>query len=66
MKFLSTIEAAELLNLSDRTVSKYCKEGRLGTRVGWQYIITDTELALFKKVPRQRGNPNWKKKSKSV
>lgn len=46
---LSTIEAAEVLELTRRRVQKFCEEGRLGFRVGGRYAIPFEELRRFKK-----------------
>lgn len=58
-------QAADLLGLSDRTVRWHCLEGRIGTQVGGgkhrRYVITASQIKRFKKMPRQVGNPNFRK-----
>jgi excisionase family DNA binding protein len=54
---LTVKETAEELGLSQRRVHQFCKEGRIGTRYGWQWLITREELEEFKKIPRKEGRP---------
>lgn len=50
-------QAAEELNLTPQRVRIFCREGRLGRRVGRTWIITRKELEEFKKIPRPPGRP---------
>jgi hypothetical protein len=55
--FWSTSKAAQFLGLSEIRVRQFCKEGRLGTKVGNSYVITDEELREFAKNERPTGKP---------
>ena len=57
----SVKEAAQKLNLSERTVRWHCKNERLGRPVGHSYVITDADIKQFLKLPRLVGNPNFRK-----
>jgi excisionase family DNA binding protein len=57
MELLTIKQVAEELGLSENRVREFCQEGRLGEKVGHQWIITRAELEDFKKIPRERGNP---------
>ena len=50
-KFLSVKEAAAALSLSVRRVQVLCKAGRLGTRIGGRYLITEKEVTAFIRLP---------------
>jgi excisionase family DNA binding protein len=56
-ELLTVQEVAKELGRSEKRVREYCREGRLGHKVGRQWIITRTELEAFKKVPRIHGAP---------
>lgn len=46
--YLTTAEAAELLHLQPRTVSTYCRDGRIyGTRVGKGWRIQRSEIDAY-------------------
>jgi len=62
---LTPKQSAEILGLSLSRVHKLAAAGRLGFKVGGRYIITRSELAKFKELPRPVGNPNFKKESKN-
>lgn len=55
MELLSITDVAKELNLSQNRVRTFCQDGRLGRKVGHQWIITRDELEAFKKLPRKRG-----------
>lgn len=57
MELLSVKEVAEELGVSENRVREYCQEGRLGGKVGRQWVITREELEAFKKIPRRHGAP---------
>lgn len=48
-------EAAERLGLTPQRVRQFCRDGRLGQRVGRQWIITEEELEHFRSIPRLPG-----------
>jgi excisionase family DNA binding protein len=50
-------EAAEELGLTPQRVREFCQQGRLGRRVGRQWVITREELERFKQTPRPPGRP---------
>jgi excisionase family DNA binding protein len=54
---LTIEEAARELELSPRRVRQFCQEGRLGRRLGWQWVITRDELEEFKRQWRPCGRP---------
>ena len=56
-KYLTTMEAAERLGITDRRVRKLCSEGRLGQKVGRDYLITSEDLSRFRRVNRRPGRP---------
>lgn len=56
-KFYSVAEAARYLRLSPVRVRKLCLSGRLGTKVGAAYVITEAELYRFASIPRPPGRP---------
>jgi len=50
-RFLTTEEAAELLNVSEKTICSYIKSGRLaGIRVGGRYVIPAAALDALEAV----------------
>ena len=53
-------EAAKELDLSETRLRVLCNEGRLGTKVGRQWLITREELDEFKEMPRNPGRPKSK------
>lgn len=57
MEMLSLKEAADELGITVSTLRPYCQEGRIGTKVGHQWVITRTELEAFKAMPRPVGRP---------
>lgn len=56
-EFVTTSEAAEILNISTVRVRQLCQEKRIGKKIGDRYIITKDELKQFAKIPRRRGRP---------
>jgi excisionase family DNA binding protein len=40
-------EVADRLGISENSVRRYCQAGRLGEKVGRQWIITEAEFARF-------------------
>lgn len=51
----SISEAAEHLGITEALVRRYCREGRIGSRVGKVWVISADELKLFSQIPRRRG-----------
>ncbi len=54
---LTVQEVAKELNRSEHRVREYFREGRLGKKIGRQWLVTREELEVFKKIPRKRGAP---------
>lgn len=57
LPLLSVNEAAEFLGVSPERVRDFCREGRIGQRVGDRYVISQDELRIFAQIPRKRGRP---------
>ncbi len=57
IEYLTTAEAAEFLDLSVSRVVQFCREGRLGRRIGRNWAITRTQVERFRKVKRKEGRP---------
>lgn len=57
MKLYSTVQAAKILGLTSCRVQQFCKNGRLGTKVGRNYVIPADELKRFSKRDRPPGRP---------
>jgi excisionase family DNA binding protein len=58
-KLLTVPEAADYLGLTARRVSKFCQEGRLGEKIGRNYLIEPKKLEAFAQVVRPPGNPEF-------
>ena len=56
-ELLTVQQVAKELNRSEKRVREYCREGRLGQKIGRQWVITRAELEAFKKIPRKHGAP---------
>lgn len=54
-KRYTTLEAAAELGVSESLVRRYCREGRLGERIGRNFAITEAQLQKFKAEPRTVG-----------
>lgn len=54
---MSVEDAAIELGITPQRVRVMCREGRLGTRLGRNYVITAEELERFKAMPREKGRP---------
>lgn len=53
---LSVSQAAARLGLKVAMVRRHCQRGNLkATKVGKQWVITETDLEVFKQIPRKRG-----------
>lgn len=57
MELISATQAAQELGVTTRWIQRLCKDGRLGQKVGKQYIITRQDLDKFKSIPRKVGKP---------
>lgn len=55
--YLTTAEAATRLNLSEVRVRQLCVAGRLGKKMGRDWLISEEELAEFSEIPRPVGRP---------
>ena len=51
-------QAAERLGVSQSLVRRYCREGRLGFKVGSRWVIDADQLKQFAGTPRKRGRPH--------
>ena len=40
-------QAAERLGISEKRVREYCRAGRLGEKIGRQWIITEADFTRF-------------------
>jgi len=56
-KYLTTAEAAERLGLSDVRVRQLCNDGRLGRKIGRDWLISEEELTAFLATNRPAGRP---------
>ncbi len=52
---LTVEEAAAELNLSAPRIRQFCAEGRIGQKIGCQWLITPEEIRLFKQIDRPTG-----------
>jgi len=50
-------DAAKELGLSEQRIRVLCKEGRLGQKIGRQWLITYEELEAFKQLDRPSHRP---------
>ena len=57
MYLLTVEEAATELALHYVTVYRFCVAGRLGQKIGRQWLVTREELDRFKAIPRLTGRP---------
>lgn len=57
---LSIPEAAARLGVSTALLRRYCKQGRLGVKVGGRWVIPTEQLDEFAKAPRPAGYPKGK------
>jgi hypothetical protein len=54
VRYNTTREAAEFLEMSERQVRRYNERGQLGQRIGRTPVITDKDLATFERSPKGR------------
>lgn len=52
--YLTTVQAARRLKLSDARVRQFCREGRIGVKVGRNYLIPEEHLQLVSCLPTGR------------
>jgi len=57
MKRYTTAQAAAELGISEGLVRRYCRAGRLGSRIGRNFSITKTQLKRFAEKERKAGRP---------
>ena len=57
MQLLTTEQAARRLGLSAGLIRRYCRQGRLGKRVGRNFAISESDLRKFAAVARLIGKP---------
>ena len=50
-------QAAERLGVSQSLVRRYCRQGRIGIKVGSRWVIDADQLKQFSGTPRERGRP---------
>ena len=53
----TTKQAAARLGIDDSIVRKYCREGRLGERIGRNFSITEDDLRTF--IERRKAKPRF-------
>lgn len=56
-ELLTVQQIAKELDLSEHRVREFFREGRLGMKIGRQWLATRAELEEFKKLPRKHGAP---------
>ena len=54
---LTVEEAAKLLKLSTCRIRQFCREGRIGRRLGGRWAIDQDELYDFRRQTRPNGRP---------
>lgn len=57
LNLLTCEEAAPYLGVSAERVRQFCRERRLGQRIGDRWVIPMDELQQFSKIPRETGRP---------
>jgi len=57
LSLLSCEQAAEVLKVTPIRVRQFCQEGRIGQKVGGQWVIPRDELDQFARIPRDTGRP---------
>lgn len=60
MSLLDIPQAAERLGFSESLVRRYCRQGRLGLKVGSRWVIPLDHIEQFVKEPRPTGYPKGK------
>ncbi|HUT88840.1 MAG TPA: helix-turn-helix domain-containing protein [Thermoguttaceae bacterium] len=66
LNLLNLQKAAVMLGVSRQRVQQFCEEGRLGQKVGSQWVIPSDELEQFSKIPRPNGKPPKKNRRRSA
>jgi len=62
----STAQAAEILKIDESLVRRYCRDGKLGERIGRNFSITARQLQRFASQPRSVGRKPAKTKGRAV
>lgn len=58
-KRYTTAAAAAALGIDESLVRRYCRQGKLGERIGRNFSITEAQLKKFASTPRRVGRkPN--------
>ena len=57
LSLLTPEQAAEFLKVSAERVRQFCREERLGQKLGRDWVISRDELVRFDNIPRQTGRP---------
>jgi len=56
--YLTTVQAARRLRISDGRVRQFCREGRIGVKVGRNYLIPLDHLQFVEHLPNGRPRKN--------
>ena len=56
-KYLTTEDAAQRLKVKPAWIRRLCAQGRLGQKVGRDYVITPTDIDRFRQNRRAPGRP---------
>ncbi len=54
-RFVSVPQAATVLGITPSLLTRYCRAGRIGEKVGCRWLISSEELDAFRKVDRHPG-----------
>lgn len=57
LELMTPEQAAKELGVSADRVRQFCKEGRIGQKVGGRWVIPADEVKMFQKIPRGTGRP---------
>lgn len=58
LNLLTCEDAAVQLGISPDRVRQFCREGRLGQRLGDRWVIPVDEVKQFSQIPRKTGRPS--------
>jgi excisionase family DNA binding protein len=56
-KLLTTAEAADRLGISEVRIRQLCQDGRLGRKIGRDWLFTAEEVESFRRQSRPTGRP---------
>ena len=54
-EYLTTTQTAAELDLSESRIVQFCREGRLGRKIGRNWAISRAQLEAFRAIPRRPG-----------